>query len=81
MSLRGTHPSADAGRILREILVDTGQAGGHGVVAGGRLRIGGRNDKFMQSVLEQALERRLAEKLHKGEAPRSTALLKKRFNI
>jgi nanoRNase/pAp phosphatase (c-di-AMP/oligoRNAs hydrolase) len=75
VSLRGANPTMDAGRVLRGILSNAGQAGGHGAVAGGQLRVGNNKKETTWVLVEQLLAQRIAERLQKGKE-RSIPLLK-----
>ncbi len=75
MSLRGADASVDGGQILRDILSNAGQAGGHGAVAGGQLRIGKNRKERTWVHLEQLLVRKLSKRLHVSEKTRSIPLL------
>lgn len=63
ISLRTAKSSGGAGLILRDILNDSGQAGGHGRVAGGRLRVGKNKSEAVWARTEHLLTRRLLRRL------------------
>ncbi|HLA69571.1 MAG TPA: hypothetical protein VJN65_07695, partial [Bacteroidota bacterium] len=64
VSLRTSIPEAGAGLILRDIFSDTRQAGGHGQIAGGKLRVkSGQNEEEWANA-EEMLTDKLAERLH-----------------
>ena len=64
VSLRTSIPEAGAGLILRDIFSDTRQAGGHGQIAGGKLRVkSGQNEEEWANA-EEILTDKLAERLH-----------------
>lgn len=62
-SLRVANPSGMAAEILRDIFSNRGQAGGHGAIAGGKLRIGSHEDEHLWEGTEQLLAQRLAKRL------------------
>lgn len=61
VSLRSEKPAAQAGEILRDIFENRGEAGGHGLIAGGSFYIG---DTAADTVWEEA-EKNLIDKLTK----------------
>jgi len=63
VSLRVANPSGMAGEILRDIFSNRGQAGGHGAIAGGKLRIGPHDDEHLWEGTEQLLAQRLVKRL------------------
>lgn len=73
LSLRADHPKAQAGEVLRDVVPDKSNAGGHGVIAGGAFRVKERDGVKLwnetEAELVQKLTRRLkiagASKLHK----------------
>ncbi len=70
VSLRGTNVNAEAGEILRDIFVDRGLAGGHGVIAGGNVAVGEHAGEEVWQAAESLLLERLMKRLRlplKGE--------------
>ncbi len=69
VSLRLSKPTADASCILRDIFPNRGEAGGHGVIAGGSFEVGeGVDEKIwdeMETVFTESLVKRL--RVRKGE--------------
>ncbi len=67
LSLRTSDPDAHAGRIIREAVRDMGAAGGHGMIAGGRVKLGSKS----YSEVAETVRRRLLDALdvdeHSGE--------------
>jgi nanoRNase/pAp phosphatase (c-di-AMP/oligoRNAs hydrolase) len=63
LSLRSNKVNAQAGEVLRHIVNDPDEAGGHGGVAGGRVMVGkGATDEAWHA-LEHTLQARLARRL------------------
>lgn len=63
ISLRTANPDGGAGVVLRDIFHDTGRAGGHGRIAGGKLRVGKNKGEHVWSGTEHLLTQRLAKRL------------------
>jgi hypothetical protein len=63
MSLRASNPEGAAGIVLRDIVVDRGQAGGHGHIAGGKMKVGHSATPEDWERIEELVTERLAEKL------------------
>jgi nanoRNase/pAp phosphatase (c-di-AMP/oligoRNAs hydrolase) len=63
VSLRLASPGGAAGEILRDIFSNRGQAGGHGSIAGGKLKIGSHDDEHLWEGTEQLLTQRLVKRL------------------
>jgi len=64
VSLRSTNPDAEAGEKLREAFGNRKQAGGHGAIAGGSLRVGANATEDVWHEKEQTLVERLLKGLH-----------------
>ncbi|ODS52668.1 MAG: hypothetical protein ABS36_16625 [Acidobacteria bacterium SCN 69-37] len=63
LSLRTGLPDAQASDVLRDVVDDPDEAGGHGGVAGGRIGVGRRTTADQWTALEQTLQTRLAKRL------------------
>lgn len=63
LSLRTGLPGAQASDVLRKIVDNPNQAGGHGGVAGGRISVGRDADDVAWKAVEQMLQGRLAKRL------------------
>lgn len=63
VSLRSNKQNVPAGEILRAIFEDPKQAGGHGPIAGGSLRVGSNAADEIWQAAEQSLQARLAKRL------------------
>lgn len=63
ISLRTASLERNAGVVLRDIFHDTGRAGGHGRIAGGRLKIGNKKGEHVWTGTEHLLTQRLAKRL------------------
>ena len=63
LSLRTNNPNAQAGEVLRDIVPNRNQAGGHGPIAGGRCRVDVTATVEAWVELEQSLQTRLAKRL------------------
>jgi nanoRNase/pAp phosphatase (c-di-AMP/oligoRNAs hydrolase) len=63
VSLRIANPEGSAGELLRDLFSDRGQAGGHGHIAGGRIKVGANVDAVEWERIEEQLSSRLSEKL------------------
>jgi nanoRNase/pAp phosphatase (c-di-AMP/oligoRNAs hydrolase) len=63
LSLRTGKPHAKASDVLRAIVNDPDEAGGHGGVAGGRLSVGTSTTEDEWQELERTLQTRLARRL------------------
>lgn len=64
LSLRATEPNLNAGRVIQELVADSGSAGGHEYAAGGRLHITGSAAAAQKRLLqrfEQLMSISLAE--------------------
>ncbi|MGH8016581.1 MAG: DHH family phosphoesterase, partial [Candidatus Zixiibacteriota bacterium] len=66
MSLRTSKSSEPAGEILRQIVNDPSEAGGHGTVGGGMIKVGAKADETIWQELEQTLTGRLKLRLRIG---------------
>lgn len=66
LSIRTTNPRGDAGRLMRRLLGRRGRGGGHGMTAGGWIRLGDADDDGERLHLQ--LSRRLAAYLKKKPA-------------
>jgi nanoRNase/pAp phosphatase (c-di-AMP/oligoRNAs hydrolase) len=55
LSLRTSDPEAHAGSIIREVVRDMGAAGGHGMIAGGRVKLGSTSYAEVADTLRQRL--------------------------
>jgi nanoRNase/pAp phosphatase (c-di-AMP/oligoRNAs hydrolase) len=55
LSLRTSDPYAHAGRVIREVVRDTGAAGGHGMIAGGRVALGDTSYEEVAETLRHRL--------------------------
>ena len=75
-SFRAADPTMDAGQVLRDILSNAGQAGGHGGVAGGQLRIRENTKGSGWTTMERLLVRKLAQKIHMAKRKRPIPLVK-----
>ncbi|MFZ5802641.1 MAG: DHH family phosphoesterase [Candidatus Omnitrophota bacterium] len=62
-SLRMAKPRGNAAEILRDVFVDKGQAGGHGSIAGGSLRVEEPGREASWEEAEQALLSRLLKRI------------------
>lgn len=56
LSLRATNPNLNAGRLIQQLVGESGSAGGHGMAAGGRVRFTGSAASAQTRII-----RRLAE--------------------
>lgn len=65
LSIRTTNVRADAGRIMRKLVSRTGKGGGHGMMAGGWVKVTSGYAENPRSLQEQ-LSRRLAKALNKN---------------
>ncbi len=63
VSLRVTSPEGSAGEVLRSIFVDRGQAGGHGHIAGGKIKVGSTTSAEQWEQIERQLTERLSTQL------------------
>jgi nanoRNase/pAp phosphatase (c-di-AMP/oligoRNAs hydrolase) len=63
LSLRSEVPGAQAGEVLRRVVDDRDDAGGHGGVAGGRVSLRGHDVEDEWKQLERNLQERLAHEL------------------
>lgn len=63
LSLRASNPEGAAGAVLRDIVVDRGQAGGHGHIAGGKMKLGHAATAEDWERVEELVTERLAAKL------------------
>ncbi|HTG44037.1 MAG TPA: DHH family phosphoesterase [Verrucomicrobiae bacterium] len=75
LSLRTNRPNAAAGEVLRDIVSNRNQAGGHGSIAGGRCKIGLNAPEEVWGQTEQELHQRLVKRLR----IRSTGEFRKLF--
>lgn len=55
MSIRSRHPQGGAGRLAQAVIGGAGTAGGHGSMAGGQIRLEGRDPEAMARQLGQAV--------------------------
>jgi nanoRNase/pAp phosphatase (c-di-AMP/oligoRNAs hydrolase) len=55
LSLRTSDPDAHAGSIIREVVHDMGAAGGHGMIAGGRVKLGSSSYLEVAETVRQRL--------------------------
>jgi len=63
LSLRTKSANGQASDVLRDIVNHPSQAGGHGGMAGGRIRVGREASEATFQVLERELQTRLAKRL------------------
>lgn len=63
ISLRTASQTGGAGVVLRDIFHNAGRAGGHGRIAGGKLKIGSKKAEHVWSGTEHLLTQRLAKRL------------------
>ena len=63
LSLRAGQPGAQAGDVLRRVVNDPNEAGGHGGVAGGRISMGRSASDAAFKELEHTVQARLAKRL------------------
>lgn len=63
ISLRTANPEGRAGVVLRDIFHNTGRAGGHGRIAGGKFKVGENKAEHVWSGTEHLLTQRLAKRL------------------
>jgi nanoRNase/pAp phosphatase (c-di-AMP/oligoRNAs hydrolase) len=63
-SLRTSISEGGAGLVLRDVFEHPRQAGGHGQIAGGRLKIGGEQEEQVWQQAETLLTERLVKRLH-----------------
>jgi nanoRNase/pAp phosphatase (c-di-AMP/oligoRNAs hydrolase) len=63
LSLRARDPEGAAGVVLRDIVVDKGQAGGHGHIAGGKMKVEHDATPEQWEQIEELVTGRLAAKL------------------
>jgi len=64
VSLRTSNPDGKAGIILRDISHHPRQSGGHGQIAGGKIRVGHNREESAWTQLENLLTERLLKRLH-----------------
>jgi len=55
LSLRTSDPHAHAGSIIRQVVRDMGAAGGHGMIAGGRVELGSKSYSEIADTVSQRL--------------------------
>jgi len=67
LSLRTSDPDAHAGSIIRQVVRDMGAAGGHGMIAGGRVELGSTS----YSEVAETVRQRLLDALDIDENERS----------
>ena len=72
LSLRTTDRSAEAGDLLRDLVPDPREAGGHGMMAGGSIAL---NKGGQQAHLEKGLEKAFLNALGRGGEAQLTPLL------
>ena len=63
VSLRASHAATKAGNLLRDILVQRENAGGHGTIAGGSFQVGKNVSERMWKRVEHRLIERLLKRL------------------
>jgi nanoRNase/pAp phosphatase (c-di-AMP/oligoRNAs hydrolase) len=63
ISLRTANPEGRAGVVLRDIFHNAGRAGGHGRIAGGKLKVGKNKGEHVWAGTEHLLTQRLAKRL------------------
>ena len=63
ISLRTINHGGEAGVVLRDIFHDAGKAGGHGRIAGGKIRLGRNKAEHVWTGTELLLTRRLTKRL------------------
>jgi nanoRNase/pAp phosphatase (c-di-AMP/oligoRNAs hydrolase) len=63
VSLRSTKQDGQAGEVLQDVFESREQAGGHGVIAGGSLRVGANASGEVWRDQEQRLQERLMKRL------------------
>jgi nanoRNase/pAp phosphatase (c-di-AMP/oligoRNAs hydrolase) len=63
LSLRTGKPNGQASDVLRRVVNDPDEAGGHGGVAGGRISVGPNATSKQWNALEQTLQARLSKRL------------------
>jgi nanoRNase/pAp phosphatase (c-di-AMP/oligoRNAs hydrolase) len=61
LSLRTDVPTANAGQVIRRVVGARGAAGGHGMIAGGRLFAEVRDESELKSVYDELVARMLEE--------------------
>ncbi|MBP1709553.1 MAG: hypothetical protein H6Q47_86, partial [Deltaproteobacteria bacterium] len=61
---RATNPNALAANILRDIVKDPKEAGGHDTIAGGSFEVGKEGVESTGKDLEEALTQKLIERLN-----------------
>jgi nanoRNase/pAp phosphatase (c-di-AMP/oligoRNAs hydrolase) len=61
LSLRTDVPTANAGQVIRRVVDARGAAGGHGMIAGGRLFAEVRDEAELKSVYDELVARMLEE--------------------
>ncbi len=66
VSLRSSQPNANAGSVLKRVLSQLGSAGGHNMMAGGRIERHGIHDPDWQKLQETILTRFLRRLGYKG---------------
>lgn len=76
ISLRTANPAGRAGVVLRDIFHNAGRAGGHGRIAGGKLRVGKNKGEHVWSGTEHLLTQRLAKRLRISERTHFHPLIK-----
>ncbi len=62
ISLRTTHPRAQAGRLLRKVIGKLGNAGGHEMIAGGQVELAGMSTEE-RNDLEETLFKRIYKEM------------------
>jgi nanoRNase/pAp phosphatase (c-di-AMP/oligoRNAs hydrolase) len=76
VSMRCTHPKADAGHMLNQIIGKMGYAGGHAMVAGGRVPFNKQEEKDWQRLEEVIITRFLRKLGYKKEIEWKPMLIK-----
>lgn len=70
LSLRISDGSVDAGKMIQQIIVEGGHAGGHGMIAGGRVALG----EVVPDELAVEIERRFLVVMDEAERPAEALL-------
>ena len=63
LSLRSSKANAQAGEVLRDVMIKRGQAGGHDLIAGGSLKLGGNASNRTWRKMERFMIERLLKRL------------------
>ncbi len=81
MSLRTNLPDGQAGELLRSICRHPREAGGHGQIAGGKIRVKHQQDGLASEDLEGALTNLLVKQLGIGQHGRRVPLVEQEHSI